>query len=430
MFTFLHAADIHLDSPLRGLDRYEGAPVEEIRLASRQALSNLVEAAIAREVDFVIVAGDVYDGDWQDFQTGLYFVGQLNRLKKAGIPLVLISGNHDAANKMTRSLPLPENVRVLSVHAPETISGSDLGFGLQRLSLAIHGQGFRSGAVDQNVARNYPAAVRGAFNIGVLHTSLDGEAGGEHARYAPCALADLLAKEYDYWALGHVHRRRIVHDDPWVVYPGNLQGRHIRESGPKGAMLVAVDDGGRATCEFLPLDVFRWHELPVAAGDAERAADVVECVAQALRDLTAEQPDVPLGVRVVVSGSSRAHLELAATPTYWQNQIRAAAINAAAESLWVEKVRFDTSPPCGERVAEDGPLHEVIGYIAELRQDPGVLERMAAELSALDRKLPDELKTDAAGGDGLRPSDPQWLRRMLDQVEPMLLARLSSRETA
>jgi DNA repair protein SbcD/Mre11 len=428
MFTFLHAADIHLDSPLRGLDRYEGAPVDEIRLASRQALSNLVDAAISQPVDFVIIAGDVYDGDWQDFQTGLFFVGQLNRLRKAGIPLVLISGNHDAANKMTKSLPLPDNVRALSVRSPETVTGVELGCGLQRLNVAIHGQGFRSAAIDQNVVLGYPAAVRGAFNIGVLHTSLDMETGGPHARYAPCTLADLLAKDYDYWALGHVHQRRIVHESPLVVYPGNLQGRHIREAGEKGAVLVTVDDHLRAGCEFLPLDVFRWHAVTVAAEGAEQAVEVVERATEALRRLAADRDGVPLGVRVTVTGACRAHLELAASPGLWQNQIRAAALNAASTELWIEKVRFHTSPESADVPVDEGPRREVIDYVADLRQDENLLQRLADELAALDRKLPDELKAETVG-DPLRPSDPQWLRQMLDQVEPLLLARLSSRET-
>src|SRR5205807_945373 len=111
MFKFIHAADIHLDSPLRGLERYEGAPADKIRQATRDAFENLVQAAIDEEVAFVLIAGDLYDGDWKDYQTGLYFVAQVSRLREANIPVILIAGNHDAANRMTRDLRLPENVR-------------------------------------------------------------------------------------------------------------------------------------------------------------------------------------------------------------------------------------------------------------------------------------------------------------------------------
>ncbi|MCU0979732.1 MAG: DNA repair exonuclease, partial [Pirellulaceae bacterium] len=141
MFKFLHAADIHLDSPLRGLDRYDGAPVEEIRGATRRALENLVGVAIEQQVAFVVIAGDVYDGDWPDFNTGLFFVRQMSKLREAGIPVVLISGNHDAENKMTRALELPDNVRRLATRKPESVGGREIGVRVQDCDVRFHGQG-------------------------------------------------------------------------------------------------------------------------------------------------------------------------------------------------------------------------------------------------------------------------------------------------
>lgn len=173
MFTFLHAADIHLDSPLRGLDRYDGAPVEAIRQATRRALENLVSTAIEEEVSLVIIAGDIYDGDWREFNTGLYFVSQMVKLKDAGIPVYAVSGNHDAANRMTKSLPLPANVTVFSSKRPETVVIEDL-------DVAIHGQSFADTCTTVDLASGYPPPAGGRFNIGVLHTSLSGRDGTRH----------------------------------------------------------------------------------------------------------------------------------------------------------------------------------------------------------------------------------------------------------
>jgi DNA repair exonuclease SbcCD nuclease subunit len=188
MFKFLHAADLHLDSPLHGLERYEGAPVDEIRGASRRALDNLVQLAIEEEVKFVLLAGDLYDGNWRDHNTGLFFVSRVVKLRDAGIAVYAISGNHDAASKMTRSLPLPNNPDgskiMLSDKRAETVL-------LEALGVAIHGQGFARAAVEENVVPAVPAPKSGHFNIGLLHTSLDQDGSGEHARYAPCALQDL-----------------------------------------------------------------------------------------------------------------------------------------------------------------------------------------------------------------------------------------------
>ena len=152
MFKFLHAADIHLDSPLRGLDRYEGCPVAEIRGATRRALDRLVRLAVAEQVAFVLIAGDVYDGDWPDHGTGLFFAKKMAELKDARIPVYLISGNHDARNKMTRELRLPDGVHLLSSGKPETLH-------LPAVDVAIHGQSFATEKVSEDLAASYPAPV-------------------------------------------------------------------------------------------------------------------------------------------------------------------------------------------------------------------------------------------------------------------------------
>jgi len=172
MIKFIHAADVHLDSPLRGLSRYESAPAESIRDACRRAFENLVELAIKEKVAFVLLAGDLYDGDWKDYSTGLFFRSRMVRLQQAGIPVFLIAGNHDAASVISRKLSLPENVRSFSSHKPETMQP-------EHWPVALHGMGFPNRAVDENLVPRYPAPVPGKFNIGILHTSLAGNAGHE-----------------------------------------------------------------------------------------------------------------------------------------------------------------------------------------------------------------------------------------------------------
>ncbi len=198
----LHAADIHLDSPLQKLGSYEGAPADQIRRASRRALENMVRLAIDEAVDLVLVAGDLYDGDWPDQNTGLFFVAQASRLVEAGIPIVVIRGNHDAANRMTSSLPLPKNP-----DGSEIMMRSDQVDlrQFESLGVAVHGRSFQSRAESDNLAAGYPSPISGMFNVGLLHTSLTGAEG--HDPYAPCTPAQLADKRYDYWALGHIHAR-------------------------------------------------------------------------------------------------------------------------------------------------------------------------------------------------------------------------------
>ena len=185
MFKFIHAADIHLDSPLRGLSQYDGAPVDLLRSATRQAFTRLVDISLEEEASFVIIAGDLYDGEWRDFNTGLFFVAEMNRLRQKGIRCFLLQGNHDAESQLTKNLPLPDNVSVFGTRKAET-------FVLDDIQVAVHGHSFKQRDTFENLATDYPDPNSGAFNIGVLHTGLEGYAA--HAKYAPCTLNQLKAK--------------------------------------------------------------------------------------------------------------------------------------------------------------------------------------------------------------------------------------------
>ena len=218
-FRFLHAADLHLDSPLRGLEA--DAPAERIRDATRQALVKLVDLAVEQKVAFVLLAGDLYDGDWKDWRTGQFLVQQLARLTREGIRVIAISGNHDAEQVLTKTLPLPDTL--IRSNKPDTIR-------LDTLEVAIHGQSFAKRAVTDNLALAYPAPIAGWFNIGLLHTACGSTA---HENYAPCTPSDLVSRGYDYWALGHVHERRVVQRDPWIVFPATSRAGTSTNRVPK-----------------------------------------------------------------------------------------------------------------------------------------------------------------------------------------------------
>ena len=260
MMRFLHAADIHLDSPLRGLEDYPGAPVERIRSATRTALTKLIDLCLAERVDFLLIAGDLFDLDWRDFHTALFVAEQMRRLESAAIPVFLILGNHDSHQEMTRRTPWPANVHLFDHKKPQTIQ-------IDRLRVALHGMSFPKREVSENLVPGYPAPVAGWFNIGLLHTNANGSP--NHDSYAPCSVEELIAKGYDYWALGHVHDYQILSERPHIVYSGNLQGRHARELGAKGAVLVTVSDGEVSEVEFRETDVLRWFQASVPLSEAD-----------------------------------------------------------------------------------------------------------------------------------------------------------------
>ncbi|MFT8327374.1 metallophosphoesterase family protein [Gluconobacter oxydans] len=404
-FRFLHAADIHLDSPLRGLSRYEGLPEAEIRGSTRRALDRLVETALTEKVDFVVLAGDLYDGTWQDVGTGLYMVRALSRLVQAGIRVVTLSGNHDAQSVIARELPLPDGIDHFSYDAPQTLHWPELG-------VALHGQSFRDRHVTQDMTRAYPAPVAGCFNIGVLHTSLSGY--GEHETYAPCAVETLSAKGYDYWALGHVHAREIVCEHPWIVFPGVLQGRHARETGACGCELVTVEDGIVRSVEFVECDVVRWARLELDVSGMQTMDAVLGAARQAMENALSDAGGRTVIARIVLTGRSVLHDRLCASQA-WKEDLRGIAVSMAqgTAQIALEKIRNETSAPVHR--AEVAETRELDLALEGLMQDDEFLASLPEAFEGFFSALPSCVERDSLMPDGRFP---------LEEARAALRARL------
>jgi len=415
LVRFIHAADIHLDSPLRGLNRYEGAPVDEVRMATRRALENLVTLAIDERVDFVLIAGDVFDGDWQDMNTGFVFVRQMGKLRDCGIPVFTVSGNHDAANKMTRELPYPDNVYILDTQKCETRRLEDLG-------VAIHGQGYRDQKETRNLALQYCPPTPGFLNIALLHTCLDGRDG--HERYAPCQLSELVTRDYDYWALGHVHQRESINggERPYVAFSGNIQGRSIRESGAKGCLLVEADPSGSVQVEFRPLDVMRWEKLPIDCAPAEHRDDVLATVSSQLEHTVSQSDGRAIAARIQLRGNCAIHGELLADDQAFRDEVRACALHRGDNKIWVERVEVLTSPSSlsvEDTALAGDAISELATVAREVRSRPELLQSLldVEAVKHLSNHLPPELRQGEAA---IRLTDPAWTASLLDRAQSIL----------
>jgi len=413
---FIHAADIHLDSALHGLERYEGAPVDEIRSATRRAFDNLIDLAIDEEVAFVVLVGDLYDGDWKDYNTGLFFVERMNRLREAGIRVFVVAGNHDAASQITKHLRLPENVTLFSTKHPEQVILDDL-------DVAIYGQGFATRAVTEDISLAYPQGDSQLFNIGLLHTCLDGKPG--HEPYAPCSVDGLRSKGYQYWALGHVHKREVVSEAPWIVFPGNIQGRHARELGPKGCTLVTVKGAEVDVVEHRDLDVLRWSRCELDVSSCETPDEIYEQVRRALQAELDSAEGRPVAVRLVLQGACAAHASLQADRERWVQEYRALATGLGGAGIWLEKVSLRTQSIVSNEFAlnHDDALGGLLRSIHELELDSNALGALADELAALRQKLPAEL---LGGEDPFDPTSPEMIGESLEEIKGLLLDRLLS----
>lgn len=415
MFRFLHAADIHLDSPLVGLDRYESAPVAAARGATRYAFENLVRLAINEEVAFVVLAGDLYDGDWKDYRTGLFFVDQMAKLREAEIPVFIVAGNHDAASQLTKNLRPPDNVHFFSTKKPETRL-------VEAFDVAIHGQGFASRAVTEDLAAAYPVADAGLFHIGLLHTSLGGREG--HTTYAPTSAQVLAQKGYHYWALGHVHKREVVSKDPWIVFPGNLQGRKAREVGPKGCTLVTVENGAVVEVEERSVDVLRWAICRVDVDGTTTTSNALDRISRKLTTEADRADGRAVAVRVELTGSAACQEEISANPEHWMQEIRALGAGVSSADVWVEKVIFamDRRTDLAVLAAREDALGSFLRELSASADSPEEIAVLREALADVRVALPSEL---LSGEDAVDPHAPELLARLVAEARDLLLARIA-----
>jgi DNA repair exonuclease SbcCD nuclease subunit len=393
----VHAADLHLDSPLRGLSAQEGAPVERVREATRKAFHNLIDLCLKEQADALLLAGDVFDGDWKDFSTGLFFLRELERLRP--MPVFLVRGNHDAMSEVTRQLRLPAHVHEFSEDAAETRLVGDI---------AVHGLSFSRRVTTENLVPRYPAPIPGRFNVGLLHTSCEGRP--NHNPYAPCRVEELVQKGYDYWALGHVHAHEVLHERPWIVFPGNTQGRHIKETGAKGCVVVHVE-GREARLRHVALDVVRWKLLELTLAEDDPVDTLYEKARAAFAAARSEAEGRLCAVRLIVRGSCRAHLTIVSERARVENELRALTFEWRDE-LWLEEIKLHTRPPL--KLDE---LRASEGFLGELLRAP--MDDLASALKPLADKIGVELK-DA----GLDFSDESWQKELNGDAQALVATRL------
>jgi len=406
-FSFIHAADLHIDSPLAGLRLKDPAMGERFANAGRRAVEALIAETIASKAAFLIIAGDVFDGTWKDVTTGMFFVGAIGRLHREGIRTFIVKGNHDADSVISRNLPYPDSVHVFP--PDKAISHT-----LDAYRTVLHGRSFPSRHIDEFVA-TYPERHDGWLNIGVLHTSLDGRPG--HVGYAPCSVDDLKRFGYDYWALGHIHAHEIVDDDPWIVFPGNLQGRSVRETGAKGAVRVTVEDGKIVEVAPLALDGARWAHLVVDMTDAATEDDVTTKVTSAIADAHIEADGRPLAIRITLNGATSLHNQLVMRHDVLEDDIRARALQFG-DDCWVEQLKVKTTPPPRPATAisaeENLDIDRMLGAAID---DPDFAVVLAELIETVRAKLPTDLHKE------LLTDDLQ--QRLAEEARAMLGGALS-----
>ncbi len=409
----IHAADLHIDSQLSGLSSAlaDHADADLISGATRSAFRGLIDWAITEQPDALVLAGDIFDGSWKHTGTRRVFVEGMRDLADAGIPVVMASGNHDAASVLMAEVIYPPSMHVLSVESAETLRLDDAG-------LSFHGQGYATPAIEHSLAAHYPLPDPGLVNIGVLHANVGGSSG--HDNYSPCTADDLRSLDYSYVALGHVHARRSFLDGQrtFAAYPGNLQGRSVRETGPKGALLVDLADPRAPHVQFQPLDVLRWEVIEVDATDPARpmssADDVLAAIAADHQQLRAHSGSLPLIVRTRITADPRLLGALRASEELTE-LVRDVVAGSTLEKVTLHRAPHEESdaPVVDaalraelERAIDDLAPGEASALLTEVRtrtqallRDSGVDLSSSTALSALIAEAGQELLDELSAGD-------------------------------
>ncbi|MDP2087125.1 MAG: DNA repair exonuclease [Gemmobacter sp.] len=380
-FRFVHTADLHLDSPLVSLALRNPDLAAELGTATRMAVTRIVDLCLAEAVDALLIAGDLWDGSQTSAKTPRFLKQELGRLSDAGIRVFLIRGNHDAASKIRKELELPPGTTLFGTKA-----GTEQ-FEADGQMIAVHGVSFGEGAVPESLLPHYPAPVPGAFNIGLMHTSLNGSA--SHDVYAPCRVGDLDAHGYDYWALGHIHKRSVHEGRASVVMPGIPQGRDIGEAGACSVTLATLGTDGRLHLEARTVAALRFERVAVDMAGLADWSGAVAALAGAVRAAgTAARAEDHLVLRLVLVGGTPLAFRIARDLDRLMQE--AIAVAEGLAGVWIDKVENRTKAEGNGGSSLPADLVRIV--CNDLPGDAGFLAALMAAADEVTAELPAEVR--------------------------------------
>ncbi len=299
--TFLHIADLHLDSPFTGLKNIPEGLFKRIRESTFLSFSRLIQVAIREKVDFVIISGDIFDTEDRSIRAQSRFKKEMQRLNDHNIQVFIVHGNHDHLGGEWFEITWPSNVHSFSSNQVEVKSfiKSD------ECKVNLYGFSYPQRAVVENMTKYYKKQNDGSFHIGILHGSIDGDS--NHNRYAPFRLEDLVGKQFDYWALGHIHKKQVLSEQPLIIYPGNIQGRHRKELGEKGGYLIRLSDADIQYQFYDTADII-WEKVKVPISNLDNLSDLLSMLVSTIHEQRRENAGVFLLIELIGTGPVHEHL--------------------------------------------------------------------------------------------------------------------------
>jgi len=415
-FTFVHAADLHLDSPFKGLRDPDPAIIDAMRSATFDAYGALIDLCLEREAAFLLVAGDIYDAEDRSLRAQLRFRDGLVRLAERNIPSFVVHGNHDHYGSMSSSLRWSESVRIFGHRAVESAVVERNGEPIATISGISHARRNET----ENLAERYEPPGTDCFRIGMLHCNVGSATGYEP--YAPCELPDLVGRGFDYWALGHIHEKAILSCSPHIVYPGNVQGRHFRETGERGCFVVTVEDNEVCHIEFCPLDRVRWLEGSVSISAISTVDGLERAIFDTVHRLVATSDGRALVCRLTIEGRGSLFGELRRPGNITDLAERAReSFRSDAPFVWLQELIVDCRPETDiSRRKEAGDfLAEVLSIAEEIVESPAKMEEFARGALA-------DLLQNRQFEKGIGPFSQEEISTMMREAELICLDKLET----
>lgn len=388
-FSFVHAADLHLDSQFRGFalagangGRAPEKVLQRLRNCTFEAYERIVDLCITQKADFLLLAGDVYDVADKSLRAQLKFRDGLVRLAEAGIQAFVVHGNHDHFAGWRADIDFPKTVHIFSEqevgYRPVLRGGREIA--------GVYGISYPGPAVSEDYASRFERRAGTPFSIALLHCNVGGMPG--HENYAPCRLQDLRRKGFDYWALGHVHNHVLLNTSgPCVAYPGCPQGRHQRETGDKGCFLVHVT-GENAEVEFTPTATVRWETVNISIAGLDSDQALLEQLEKRLLELWQASGGKSLVVRVLLSGRGVLYKHLARA-SYVENllvELRGLFPQEEDSFLWIESIINGTKREVDKKElsATDTLLGDLLSLAQEAMTDHTLRQELIGALDVLN----------------------------------------------
>jgi DNA repair exonuclease SbcCD nuclease subunit len=372
---FIHAADLHLDSPFRGLANTAARLRDTLQASTLGALEAVVDHTIQSNSDFLVLAGDLYDSRDRSLRALVAFRRQMERLAERDISVYIVHGNHDPLNGWGSEFHLPPNVTTFA-GKPFTEPVIRRGREVARVT----GVSYIREKVSENLAATMKPDDDSPYSVGVLHANVGGNTG--HADYAPVTLDELTSSHFDYWALGHVHTRSVLAEAPVAVaYPGNTQGRNPRETGPRGCLQVDVDRNGRAHLQFIETNRARWAHLEISIREHSSVDSLIHAMLESGREAAAEF-EGPTIVRCTLRGNGPLHRDL-------QRDGMAEELREQLESLLpTESVRIATGPELDfeSLTRSESLVSDFLKLADRALEDPVLRQKLTESLGPLFRR--------------------------------------------